>query len=83
MEEISNIDIAGCKCDITHVFQINQTGTYQFLSSIGNKSFAMQMTLPVPISTFKESRDLVVAFRTSKFLIADFPGDADFFISIG
>ena len=48
----------------------------------------MQITLPVPISTFKDSRpskadSLVTGFSTLKFLIAAFPGDADFLISIG
>ena len=46
----------------------------------------MQITLPVPISTFKDSRpskadSLVTGFSTLKFLIAAFPGDADFLIS--
>lgn len=36
--------------------QINHTGTYQFFSSIGNKSAAMQMTLPVPTSTLSVSK---------------------------
>ena len=32
---------------------MSQTGTYQFFSSTGSRSFAIQTTLPVPISTFK------------------------------
>ena len=68
--------------------QISQTGTYQSLSSTGIRSFDIQITLPVPIAIFKYSRfskadSLVTGFNTLKFLIAIFPGDADFLISIG
>ncbi len=54
---------------------MSHTGTYQFFSYIGSKLFAMQITLPVPISTLSVSNTpkvsvCVTGSNTLKFFIA-------------
>ena len=75
-------------CDYGAARWLNIEAKYKGHYTHENKSFAMQTTLPVPISTFRDSRPPKASARaagckTSKFLIAVFPGDAAFLISIG
>jgi hypothetical protein len=63
-------------------------GTYQFFESIGNKSFAMHIKAPVPTLIFNCSNSpnfsgSLKDSNTLKCLIESFPGDPDFFDSIG
>ena len=69
-------------------YHISHAGTYQFLASMGSRSFAMHITFPGPISTFNSAippkrSGVSSGVRTEKFFIALLPGDADFFISMG
>ena len=65
-----------------------QIGTYQFFRSMGSRSFAIQITLPLPISSLSSLippnfSGSATGSSTPKFLIAPFPGEADLFISMG